>query len=89
MLLLVEPYVPAHDGSRLVRETSYGFGYGRTKSEVQGRFLLARKGAGGLRFRFPPSEQARWDPGFTQRTCSPGIAWADSRDFLLAREAAG
>src|ERR1700734_3392743 len=42
----------AHDASRLVRNTSYVFGYGRTKSGVQCRFSLARKGVRGLRFRF-------------------------------------
>jgi hypothetical protein len=45
-------YVAAHDASRLVRNASYVVSYGRTKSGVQCRFSLARKAAGGLRFRF-------------------------------------
>src|ERR1039458_5772299 len=69
-------FLPAHDASRLVRETSYGIGYGRTKSEVQRRISLARKAAGGLRFRFPPQRISLLGPGFhsAKPAGDPGFA---------------
>jgi hypothetical protein len=64
--------VAAHDASRLVRNASYRFGYGSTKSGVQRRFSLARKVVRGLRFRFTWADLRAIELPMPLPVCLPG-----------------